>query len=305
MEADTIVQRFFVDHNLTWPSFATRELDCLNGLLVSKAAFESNLHRDRERLCALPTAGWQYILDILSRVIEQLENAFIAYLAGSWSAVEVIARAVVEGAISILYILETDSDVRISRYIGAYFANEKKALDKYLALANGEDPDTAEKIRAASKKAAEVLDHRRGLIEEILTVDGLPQLETMGWPSKTIDRFQAVERLGDYRGAYHIFSSQAHVDASDVVDYMIFKRVAVVCENLSSAAKLEVRLKTELTLAYSQCMCLAAIEKYSARYDLFDATRVVSNFRELSAGRAEAIHHELEEEGLRSLQQCE
>jgi hypothetical protein len=303
METDTIVQRFFVDHNLAWPSSATRELDCLNWLLASKAAFEANLHQDRKRLYASPTAGWYYVLDVLSRVIEQSENAFITYFAESWGAIEVIARAVLEGAISSLYILEVDSDVRISRYMGAYFASEKRALDKYLALAKEEDPDTAEQIRAASSKAAEVLDCRRELIEEMLTVDGLPQLEATGWPRNVIDRFKAVERLGDYRGAYHIFSSQAHFDASDVVDYMILKRVAVNCDDLSSVAKSEVGLKNQLTLAYSQCMCLAAIEKYSVRYDLFDAARDVKNFRELSAGRAESIRHELEQERPRSLTQ--
>ena len=209
---------------------------------------------------------WAMLYSMLNRVFEHCEGSFLTFITGAWATTEVAVRAVMEAAVTLMYITTKERQKRLLQYLTYFWENERKLNQKRLSMADRLTPE----LQSAHKKAAiyniGTNETREKLINQILQEAGFPTTTEPGWPSAIYDRFSALNLESDYRTIYSHLSSEVHNDANSLVDYMIYKALGE--KFTQEAATQEIYLRVRLYLYYSLKYCIDAACYFISSYDL-------------------------------------
>lgn len=72
------------------------------------------------------------LLNMLDRVFENLKASVVTFFSGLGTASEVLSRAVVEGAVNILYILDAQKELRLLAFFYSALANAHRQMRNWL-----------------------------------------------------------------------------------------------------------------------------------------------------------------------------
>jgi hypothetical protein len=225
MEDSLIIEKFANDHNIRIADqFKGDELSIL-WLHSVKQCIDDSISAHCRQLFDANDSSWAMLLNMLDRVHEHAEASIVCYFTGSWASLEVVVRAVIEAAITVIYTTQEDRHARVGQYLTNYFALSRKAIDR-------SDPSRQDEARRH-------LEFRENIIRQVAANDGIP-FEANGWPTKVIERFNAVGMENDYRHLYTVLSGQMHNDAESLIDFVIFKCLSRQDPRNSQLAGLEV-----------------------------------------------------------------
>jgi len=289
-----LLRAFAESHGLSMTGLLRREEGAIYWLLRGNRAVKEGL-RDAANPLDQTDAVWAILLSMLDRTFEYAEGAIIAYTTGAMASSEIISRAVIESAISLVFIIADDrKGDRLSRYFAHYFNKEDREIDHWLKAASGLNAhDRAIQEQAAIEKR-DGLKVQRRMLDESLAEIGLPTTAATGlanWPS-VADRFKALNRELDYRTIYAALCSQTHNDAEDLLNYFFSK--ATDDKSLLEIVGLEAVTFSRMMLYFGLDYYLMAAASYALRLDLKESYDVIDGGRKDISAALREITRELE-----------
>lgn len=211
MNAESIIGEFARHHNFLVPETLLADQQAIIWLHDIKQSVDDSAASHVKRLVGEGDPSWAMIRVMLDRVHEHTEGALACYFTGTWASLEVIVRAIIEAAVTVLYVTRSDRHERLGQYLTHFFVTSRKAI----ALS-----DSTVKAHALSD-----LESRENIIRQITALDGIP-MDQSGWPSRVEDRFKAVGMETEYRHIYAVLSGQVHGDADALIDYVVVRCLA-------------------------------------------------------------------------------
>lgn len=208
MNKSSVIENFLTYHNIRIADeFREDELAIL-WLHAIKQCVDESIATHCRQLVETNDPSWAMLRTMLDRVYEHAAASIICYYTGGWASLEVVVRAVIEAATTVIYTTQEDRHTRVGQYLTNYFVMARKAIEKI-------DPSRRNEARIN-------LDFREEVIRKLAANEGLP-FEVVGWPHKVIDRFSAVGMEEVYRNLYTVLSGQMHNDADSLIDFVIRK----------------------------------------------------------------------------------
>lgn len=235
-------------------------LKCVDALDADYAALSDAVLTSDKAVGVL----WQ----LLSRCGEHVEAAITAFATASGASPELIARAAVESAATIRFILQ-DPEPRLS----AYFRHHVDDVDKQIRHWRRAAASLAERERLVHEAACDQRDEANRAMRTF--VDRLEE-EMLGsrprsaWPGQVSERFKAIDDEVTYRTVYARLCSETHFDAEETLRFMLGRLGG---DDLMQRMALETVMFTRLMIALAASAFLKASSDYASRYDMRSTLR--------------------------------
>jgi hypothetical protein len=204
-------------------------------------------------LVSEPTIG--ILLNMLDRIFQHVDGALLSFVTGAPASSEVSARAALEAAVNVLYILSGDTVLRVEAYINNYFDNVDKQIKLWHETTSHMTYEKAkvhlkaiENRHKANNEMKKIFSHANAQMKELKGVTG-----TENWPSRIVNRFEALGLSDTYRTVYARLSSEAHNDAEETLRYVL----AVLSNNQGLKESMGIE-----TLNFSKMMIYYAASYY-------------------------------------------
>jgi hypothetical protein len=225
MTQSPTVADFIEHHNFSIRDWAREDERGIRWLLQLKTILDETFAVNFPSLMKRkePTSGALFIM--IDRVYEHEAAALISFFTGCWASMEIVVRAVIEAAVTVIFVTQKDRADRLGAHVANYFDVSWKAIDR---LGQTED----------AEKRRQDLKFREDLMRNAHAREGLP-FDSKEWPASVFDRFKAVGMEAEYRHIYHVLSSQAHDSAEALIDYMITRCLSEENPELAASATAE------------------------------------------------------------------
>lgn len=152
---------------------------------------------------------------MISRIQEQVWASYTLFRDGHWATFEVGARACLEYAIQVAYILNKDQKNRIGWYFGSHFSIAEKRQKQFKEVFSA----TGNQLKIHDQ-ASSYLQTRNEVIRRYLLACGV-QLDSTPPKVSLLNMCEDLDIVALYRGVYSRLSSTAHADAESLVDFII------------------------------------------------------------------------------------
>jgi hypothetical protein len=221
----------------------------------------------KSRIDPISTLGptWAITRTMLARVYEHCEGSFVTWITGTWSSAEVAVRAVMEAAVNLMYIVSDDKEKRLVQYFSNFWDTQKKFSRRRLEMASRLQDEAANAYKDAAEQNIKFEGSRENLLNTILLNEGFLSVNEPGWPEKILDRFISLGMEEEYKTVYSFLSSEAHNDASAVVDFMIYQALE---SQVPEQAVREVYLRNRIYVYMGLRYFLRAAYYYGISYSL-------------------------------------
>ncbi len=222
-----------------------------------------------------PTVG--ILLNMLDRTFQHVDGALLSFIAGAPASAEVIARAGLEAAVNVLYILSGNRVLRLEAYFNHYFDSVEKQIRLWHDTTSQMPPEKAkvhlkaiENRRSANKMMKEVFSNANAGMRELVGVT-----TTENWPPKIEKRFESLGLSDIYRTVYARLGSEAHNDAEETLRYVLL----VVCNNqkLKEDMGIETISFSKMMVYYAASYYIQTVIKYA---DAFQITNILEHIIE-------------------------
>ncbi len=195
-------------------------------LLSARTTVDQAIAANAERLVAAGDHTWPLVRSMVDRAHDHAAAAVVCHFTGIWASMEVVVRATIESAVTVIFVTQAERKMRLGQYLADYFAHAKKDLNRC-------------EMSKWAVQARNDLATREKIVRDVAVQLGIP-FDAAGWPSKVIDRFKNAGLESDYRHIYCALSSQVHSDADTLIDWIIW-RLAI-----EKSIEAEGMLKTEM-----------------------------------------------------------
>lgn len=256
METPSAIDSFSVYHNIRIADEFKDDERAILWLLSVKQCVHESLSAHCRQLLDANDPSWAMLRTMLDRVYEHAAASIVCYFTGSWASLEVVVRAVIEAAATVIYTTHEDRHTRVGQYLTSYFVMARKAIER-------SDP-------SRQHEARNNLDFRERIIRQVTTNEGIP-FDALGWPTKIIDRFSAVGMEKDYRHLYTVLSGQMHNDADSLIDFVIHKCLSQHNPQVSQLAADEILYWMRFYLYSGLRIYAVAANRYSEALELVGA----------------------------------
>jgi len=282
---ETLCQQFVQKHNITMTDIVRRE-----------EAIIYWTHRARNEIQALgplisnKPIETQFVWLALNQVFDHTEGSLVALIVGFDQSANVIARTVAESAVTLMYILETDSKDRIFQYLLHSIQEERNRLDKLHKSKEG-----------AYFEPSYFDNHFRtcDVFEKIIKIwaDSVGcVIPNKKWP----DTFRLFEQTGyeaHYRTAYAMMSGATHATSANLLSTLVYLQNAIASgqddslEAFLNSAVLQQRMAVYGGILY----CLEAAIKFCNSNELVIAARGVYDGKDAIQSALAILGHEYEQ----------
>ena len=160
------------------------------------------------------------LLTLAKRVYDTVSGTLSSAAQGRLQQAEILSRTVMESALSLCYITQTDSGPRLIQFFEHYIAQEREQNKKWLReLASlSEAGRTDHEARITSKN--EALNNTAEFLRMFAMHIGVAFPSEKGYPN-LLGICTALGKAIDYRTVYMAMCSQAHHDAEDILNELI------------------------------------------------------------------------------------
>lgn len=266
-DLDSLLERFATRHSIhveTLPELERQAvrctLRCLDALDADYAALSEAVLTSDKAVGVL----WQ----LLSRCGEHVEAAITALATASGASPELIARAAVESAATIRFILQ-DPELRLSAYFRHYVDDVDKQVRHWRrAAASLAEPERLVH-EAACDQREEANRTMRAFVEQ-LEEDILGSRAGSAWPGQVSERFKAIDDEVTYRTVYARLCSETHFDAEETLRFMLGRLGG---DDLMQRMSIETIMFTRLMVALAVSAFLKASSDYASRYGMGNVLR--------------------------------
>jgi hypothetical protein len=125
MASSTVIAEFTQHHNFRIPEFLTEDEQAILWLHDIKSSIDESASAHSQRLLTEEDPSWAMLLTMLERVYEHAAASVVSYFTGTWASMEVIVRATVEAAATVIYVTRSDRHVRLGQYLTHYFVSAR------------------------------------------------------------------------------------------------------------------------------------------------------------------------------------
>jgi hypothetical protein len=154
---------------------------------------------------------------MLDRNFEYVEGSIAAFVTGSGSSAEVVARTAVESSVTVLVILAGDRQARLRSYFDHYLHEVDRQIERWRELADGLTGKDATLHAAGIEQRRAATEALRNVVEANFDPGG------ERWPGKLEDRFESIGESMAYRTIYSRMSSACYGDAEEILRYIVGK----------------------------------------------------------------------------------
>lgn len=202
---------------------------------------------------------------MIFKLFQHVEASIVAFVTGSKSSACVISRTATELAMSIIYILKKDTEIRLVQYLLSPMREERERLEKLAkSNVNGVIPSSfylgqVNMLDLLEKWCQTWANHR-----------GISNLDKIkNWP----DIFRVFEQAGyefQYRTAYSVMSTKTHNKAHDLLQLISFSDIALTSNDGTLLnAVVDNLMITERMILYSGIIyALEATHGYASYFQL-------------------------------------
>jgi hypothetical protein len=252
-----LINKFSERHDLALTELVRRENIAIRSLSIANILVNEAYSQLDEFALTDPAVG--LLLNLLHRNFEHAEASIVAFVSGSGSSAEIIARASVESSVNIMYILAGDRAARLLGYFDHYFEEVERQVEKWRLEVDQLNSDEAkihllgiEKRRKANTLLREFIHSLGGNVER--------------WPPQIAQRFKALGKSISYRTFYARMSSEVHADAEETLRYFVGK--VVDNGSMLEAMALESVWTSRFYIYYAVSLFLRASQAYGRSYSL-------------------------------------
>jgi hypothetical protein len=274
---ESIYKFFLKNHNVEFDVENNEDNQLIYWLTKLGTKLNKNIEeKDLGRLSSEePT--WVILLSMLHRVFENTEGVIISYFTGCWSSVEILARVVMESSVNVMYVLDCNKSDRLTQYLNYYFNECEKRINKYLNEIDSIPDSEKTDFFQAAERSRKILKERKKYLFKILKTDNIhSNTDKSSWLN-AYDRFKYFNLQVDYRQYYSTLSSQVHNDAESLIDYILFKSIQGIDNNIKvKEVHNWIRLYSYIALKYLSL----ATSKYSAAYGLDNSKQYAEHIEE-------------------------
>jgi Family of unknown function (DUF5677) len=157
------------------------------------------------------------LITMATRMYKVVSGTLSLLALGQLQQAEILSRTVMESSLSLLYIAEKDTGIRILQYFEDYIKQEREQNRKWKneLVALPDDWKFDNDIRINKKN--EALDNTALFLEHFAKSIGVKYPSEKGY-LKFIDICAVLNKSIDYRTVYMAMCSQAHHDAEDILN---------------------------------------------------------------------------------------
>lgn len=211
--SEQAVADFVARHGLRQTSAVEAEYAAIAALDLAQKGIAAAYADLDDTALADPAIG--LLLQLLDRTFEHAEGAVVALVTGCGPAAEVAARAAVEAATTVRYILAGDRAARL----GAYFLHYLDGADRQAARWEKETAGLPEAGLTLHAKAIARRREATSALRAIVTALGLPA--GAAWPGNVEQRFREIGESLTYRTFYARMSGEVHGDAEETLRFLL------------------------------------------------------------------------------------
>ena len=216
--------------------------------------------------------SWGFARAMLDRIYAQAAASLALTVTGQPAPAEVLARATVEAAVSLLYVLAGNPLERLRDYFGSYIATERKQNQQWLHSISGLTDEERKPHLLGMQRKESALVHYQDFLTPLFRESGLALTGHEAWPNLQ-ERFKALGKESAYRTVYAAMSSQAHNDAEDLLNKFV---AAVADETLggkeSEAGRVQEAMDFSRVLVYGGVQFyIEASVRHVETYSLLEA----------------------------------
>jgi Family of unknown function (DUF5677) len=254
--AQLLTDEFAERHHLTLTEIVRREGVAIQALSIANKLVNEAYSQLGDVAFADPAVG--LLLNLLNRNFEHAEASIVAFVTGSGSSAEIMARASVESSVNMIYIVAGDRGARLLGYFDDYLEDVDRQTEKWRREVDQLKSDEAKLHLLA-------IDKRRkanSFVGRVVHSLGISNSEH--WPPQIAQRFKAIGESISYRTFFARMSSEVHGDPEETLRYFIGKSV----DNGSffEAMALESVWTSRFYIYYAVSMLLRASQAYSRSY---------------------------------------
>lgn len=230
------------------------------------------------------------LITLATRMYNVVSGTLSLLALGRLQAAEILARTVMESALSLLYLAEGDSGTRLVQYFKHYLGQEREQNRKWqkeLAVLPDEWKSDHE---ARIKDKNETLDNAALFIEHFAEAVGVKYPSEKGYPN-FLGICTALNKAIDYRTVYMAMCSQAHHDAEDIINDLIVGTSPNVRE-LAARLERETNNFSIFLVLHGVRYYLECLGKLGARYKFSSVAQQVSKSHIAISGLMAEVSYE-------------
>lgn len=177
---------------------------------------------------------------------------------------EILSRTVMESSLTLMYLAQADSGIRIVQYFESYVGQEREQNRKWQKELSSLPEEQRLDHEARIKDKNEALDSMELYIRHFADAIGVVFPSGKGFPN-FIGICTALNKAIDYRTVYMAMCSQAHHDAEDILNNLI---VGTLPSESNQSAQLENETNnfSIFLVLHAMRYYLECLEKIGARY---------------------------------------
>jgi hypothetical protein len=165
-----------------------------------------------------PTGG------LLAKLVDRTYGTVAGTLAlvalGHRREAEILSRAALEGAVTLRYIAEKESELRLAQFFTAYVRQEREQNRKWKNDLHTIHPATQRDHLQRISQKEKALAGYENLVKQFAKHCAVDLQKLGSWPG-LIERLTDLGRRIDYRTVYAAMCSQTHHDAEDILNHFI------------------------------------------------------------------------------------
>ena len=259
----TIVSEFTKQHNFTIEKWLNDDKQGVEWLYETKLSLDEAYRAHAKLLFEAKEPTWAAFGTMCDRIFEHQSAAFVAFFTNNWPSMEIIARAVIEASVTVIFVAKENTTRRLGAYLAHYFYRSRQLLDLV-------------KQSLETEQARKHIEFREKFMRQFANEAGIP-FDRTGWPARIIDRFKAIESEATYRTLYAVLSGQAHNDAESLVDYIITKCLSTENPNADVIAGTELLYWARYYLYSGLEYYSIAAQSVASTFNWEDARREIYN----------------------------
>lgn len=160
------------------------------------------------------------LITLATRMFKTVSGTLSLLSLGQFQQAEILSRTIMESALTLLYISQSDTKIRLVQFLTAYIDQEYEQNRKWLKELSTLD----DSLKVSHEKR--IQDKNKILDESMEFLKLFAQQIEADFPSKNrlpklIDICRDLDKAIDYRTVYMAMCSQAHHDAEDILNDLI------------------------------------------------------------------------------------
>jgi hypothetical protein len=261
----------------------------LHALLASRDATQDVLaSAPQSTLQTEPTFG--LLFQLAERAYEHVAASLVCFATKNAATAEVAARTAVEISVNIRFILSGNRNSLALSWLRHFVAEDTKQIENWEKVVGSLPPDEKQEHQTRIARRRELNrcrhDHLAQAEKEFASFGSVDSVAP--WPKQLRGRFEAIEQAIAYHTVYARLCSQAHADAEDTINFIVFKSNGD--ETLLQRMAEETVAFSEFLVAYGIYFYLLALKHWCEAFCLpvpqvleSSTIAVVAQMRELQA----------------------